>query len=176
LKEITKETFGSELKKILCCGYLPRNKSTKDKMNFCNVFYFLTLFLVAIILNAALLILYSLVTAFSFNPWYVGFTIGMWIAIVQLTIIIFVKYYQSYYQMSFMVQFSVILAFVLFAIWIIIMAIFAFVKLKGAERTKVLVAFCVGSCAYLFVVILGMAWLKTNAIDKRDSLPLSIKV
>ena len=78
--------------------------------------------------------------------------------------------------MSFMVQFSVILAFVLFAIWIIIMAIFAFVKLQGAERTKVLVAFCVGSCAYLFVVILGMAWLKTNAIDKRDSLPLSIKV
>lgn len=78
--------------------------------------------------------------------------------------------------MSFMVQFSVILAFVLFAIWIIIMAIFAFVKLQGAERTKVLVAFCIGSCAYLFVVILGMAWLKTNAIDKRDSLPLSIKV
>jgi heme/copper-type cytochrome/quinol oxidase subunit 4 len=116
------------------------------------------------------------VTAFSFKPWYVGFTIGMWIAIIQLTIIIFIKYYQSYYQMSFTVQLSIILAFVIFAIWIIIMAIFAFVKLEGEERTKILVAFCIGSCAYLFSVILGMAWMKTNAIDKRDSLPVSIKV
>lgn len=115
-------------------------------------------------------------TAFSFSPWYVGFTIGVWIAIIQLTIIIFIKYYQSYYQMSFMVQISIILAFILFIIWITIMAIFAFVKLKGDERTKVLVAFCVGSCAYLLAVILGMAWMKTNAIEKRDSLPISIKV
>jgi hypothetical protein len=30
----------------------------------------------------ALLILYSLVTAFYFDPWYVGFTVGMWIAII----------------------------------------------------------------------------------------------
>ena len=115
-------------------------------------------------------------TAFSFNPWYVGFTIGMWIAIIQLTIIIFIKYYQSYYTMSFTVQLSIILAFIIFAIWITIMAIFSFVKLKGDERTKILVAFCVGSCAYLLSVILGMAWMKTNAIDKRDSLPVSIKV
>lgn len=44
------------------------------------------------------------------------------------------------------------------------MGIFAFVKLKGEERTKVLVSFCVGSCGYLLSVILGMAWMKTNAI------------
>lgn len=78
--------------------------------------------------------------------------------------------------MSFTVQLSIILAFVIFAIWITIMAIFAFVKLKGEERTKTLVAFCVGSCAYLFSVILGMAWMKTNAVEKRDSLPISIKL
>ena len=122
------------------------------------------------------MILYSLVTAFSFKPWYVGFTIGIWLAIIQLTIIIFIKYYQSYYQMSFTVQLSIILAFILFAVWITIMAIFAFVKLQGAERTSILVAFCVGSCAYLLCVILSMAWMKTNAIDKKDSLPISIKV
>jgi len=78
--------------------------------------------------------------------------------------------------MSFTVQLSIILAFVIFAVWITIMAIFAFVKLKGEERTRILVAFCIGSCAYLFSVILAMAWMKTNAVDKRDSLPLSIKV
>jgi hypothetical protein len=66
--------------------------------------------------------------------------------------------------MSFTVQFSVILAFLIFTIWITIMGIFAFVKLKGEERTKVLVAFCVGSCGYLVSVILAMAWMKTNAI------------
>jgi cytochrome c oxidase subunit IV len=75
-----------------------------------------------------------------------------------------------------MVQLSIILSFILFTIWIVIMAIFAFVKLKGDERTKVLVAFCIGSCGYLLAVILGMAWMKTNAIDNKDSLPLSIKV
>jgi hypothetical protein len=78
--------------------------------------------------------------------------------------------------MSFTVQFSVILAFTIFTIWITIMGIFAFVKLKGEERTKVLVAYCVGSCAYLLCVILGMAWMKTNALQKKDSLPLSIKL
>ncbi len=78
--------------------------------------------------------------------------------------------------MSFTVQLSIILAFVIFAVWITIMAIFALVKLKGEERTRILVAFCIGSCAYLFLVILAMAWMKTNAVDKRDSLPLSIKV
>jgi hypothetical protein len=130
----------------------------------------------AVILNEALLILYSIVTAFYFDPWYVGFTIGVWIAIIQLTIIVFIKYYQSYYQMSFTVQLSVILAFVIFTIWITIMGIFAFVKLKGEDRTKVLVAFCIGSCGYLLSVILGMAWMKTNAIEKKDSLPISIKL
>jgi hypothetical protein len=136
----------------------------------------LTINVAAIILNSALLILYSLVTAFAFDPWYVGFTIGTWIAIVQLTIIIFVKYYQSYYQMSFMVQISIILAFILFTIWIVIMAIFAFVKLKGESRNSVLIAFCVGSSFYLLAVIFGMAWMKTNAIDKKTTLPISIKV
>jgi hypothetical protein len=47
------------------------------------------------------------------------------------------------------------------------MAIFAFVKLKGDSRTSVLIAFCLGSAVYLFVVILGMAWMKTNAVDKK---------
>jgi hypothetical protein len=57
----------------------------------------------AVIVNAALLILYTVLTSVFFEPWYVGFTIGFWIAIIQLTLIIFIKYYQSYYQMSFMV-------------------------------------------------------------------------
>ncbi len=51
----------------------------------------------AVVINAALLIAYTIITAFFFEPWWVGFTIGFWIAIVQLTIVIFIKYYQSFY-------------------------------------------------------------------------------
>ena len=34
LTEIQNETFCGDFAKLLCCGYLPRNRSTKDKMNF----------------------------------------------------------------------------------------------------------------------------------------------
>jgi len=34
LAEITKETFCSELGKFICCGFIPKGKTTKDKMNF----------------------------------------------------------------------------------------------------------------------------------------------
>ena len=56
------------------------------------------------------------------------------------------------------------------------MAIFAFVKLKGDSRTTVLIAFCIGSAAYLLAVILAMAWMKTNAVQKGQTLPVSIKI
>jgi hypothetical protein len=48
---------------------------------------------VAVVFNAALLIAYTIITATVFEPWWIGFTIGCWVAIVQLTIVIFIKYY-----------------------------------------------------------------------------------
>ncbi len=57
---------------------------------------------VAVMLNSALLVAYTIITAFAFDPWWVGFTIGFWVAIVQLTLVIFIKYYQSYYQVKYL--------------------------------------------------------------------------
>lgn len=50
------------------------------------------------IANVGLLILYTILTSSIFQPWWVGFTIGFWIAIAQLTFVIFMKFYQTYYQ------------------------------------------------------------------------------
>ena len=47
----------------------------------------------AVVINAALLIAYTIITASVFEPWWIGFTIGFWFAIIQLTIVIFIKYY-----------------------------------------------------------------------------------
>ena len=49
------------------------------------------------VVNAALLLTYTLLTSFIFAPWYVGFTVGIWLGIIELTIIIFIKYYQTFY-------------------------------------------------------------------------------
>ena len=51
----------------------------------------------SMVVNAALLLTYSLLTSFIFAPWYVGFTVGVWLGIIELTIIIFIKYYQTFY-------------------------------------------------------------------------------
>ena len=51
----------------------------------------------SVVVNAALLLTYSLLTSFIFAPWYVGFTVGVWLGIIELTIIIFIKYYQTFY-------------------------------------------------------------------------------
>lgn len=54
--------------------------------------------LVVVIANFVLITLYSILTSLIFDPWWVGYTIGSWIAVIELTIVIFVKYYQTFYQ------------------------------------------------------------------------------
>lgn len=84
------------------------------------------LYLVSVMVNAGLLILYTIVTCASFEPWWIGFTVGFWVAIGQLTIVVFIKYYHSYYQLTFMVFFSLLLATILFIVWVVILAIYLF--------------------------------------------------
>lgn len=52
----------------------------------------------AVVTNASLIILYTVLTSFVFEPWFIGFTIGLWVGIVEMTFLIFLKYYQTYYQ------------------------------------------------------------------------------
>ncbi|TNV87378.1 hypothetical protein FGO68_gene13525 [Halteria grandinella] len=89
LFQIDKEAFCTDFKKLISCGFFPRGGSTKDKLSF-----------FAVILNVSLIILYTVLTSIIFKPWWVGFTIGFWIAIAQLTLIIFIKFYQTYYQVK----------------------------------------------------------------------------
>ena len=128
----------------------------------------------AVVINAALLIAYTIITASVFEPWWIGFTIGFWIAIVQLTIVIFIKYYQSYYHISFFVQFSIFIGLVLFIIWTVIMAIYVLAVLKN--NVLALVAFVLGSCGYTFAVVLSMAFLKLWSLTEKQNLPWSLKL
>ena len=85
------EGFWPNIAKMLKCGYLPTGGRTAiDKTTFWSV-----------ILNLALLSLYTILTSLIFSPWWVGYTIGSWIMIAQLSLIIFIKYYQMYYNVSF---------------------------------------------------------------------------
>jgi hypothetical protein len=52
----------------------------------------------AVVTNASLIILYTVLTSLVFEPWFIGFTIGLWVGIVEMTFLIFLKYYQTYYQ------------------------------------------------------------------------------
>lgn len=72
--------------------------------------------------NLAAIIIYMVVTMIMFKPVYVGFTIGVWIIMIELVIFFAMKYQQNNY--SFM-QFEAILCLigilVAFLIWIIFM-------------------------------------------------------
>jgi len=50
-----------------------------------------------LVANFALLTLYTILTSFVFSPWWVGFTIGMWLIVIELTLFIFIRFYQTYY-------------------------------------------------------------------------------
>ncbi len=52
----------------------------------------------AVLLNIAFLLLYNILTSLILTFWWVGYTIGSWIMIAQLTLIILIKYYQMYYK------------------------------------------------------------------------------
>lgn len=70
MTQIEKESFWADLRKLISCGYLPKSGSVKDKLTFW-----------AVILNGALIILYTILTASVFKPWWVGYTIGIWVGI-----------------------------------------------------------------------------------------------
>jgi hypothetical protein len=84
------------LRDLLASDYTPKNRSSKDKLTYCK-YHVSDTCIDSVVVNAALLLTYSLLTSFIFSPWYVGFTVGVWLGIIELTIIIFIKYYQTFY-------------------------------------------------------------------------------
>jgi sterol desaturase/sphingolipid hydroxylase (fatty acid hydroxylase superfamily) len=99
LRKIAEENFWSDLRDLMKSDFTPRNRSYKDKLSYCKFFPInLTSCIDAVLINACLLLTYSLLSSFMFSPWYAGFTVGIWIAIVELTIVLLIKYYQTYYQ------------------------------------------------------------------------------
>jgi hypothetical protein len=57
----------------------------------------------SVVVNAAVLLTYSLITSFIFEPSYIGATAGIWVAIFEATLIIMLKFISDKYQVRFKV-------------------------------------------------------------------------
>lgn len=55
------------------------------------------------VVNAAVLLTYSVITSFIFEPSYLGATAGIWIVIFEATLIIMLKFISDKYQVRFKV-------------------------------------------------------------------------
>jgi hypothetical protein len=94
----------------------------------------------------------------------------MWIAVLQLTLVIFIRFYQTYYQMNFFVQMSLVLNFTIFGVWTIVLAIY--VMKRMSDSVTALVAFCVSAGGYIFFFSLALASLKYMTLPDKSKLPL----
>ena len=70
--------------------FTPKDKSGRDKCSY-----------YAVVVNAATLFLFSVVSSIIFAPWWVGCIVGIWIGIIELTIIMFIKFKKNNQQFCF---------------------------------------------------------------------------
>ena len=57
----------------------------------------------SVVVNAAVLLTYSLITSFIFEPSYMGATAGIWVGIFEATLIIMLKFISDRYKVRFKV-------------------------------------------------------------------------
>lgn len=112
--------------------------------------------LVAILLlvNFGTIIVYTIVTMMYFKPKYVGFTVGVWIVMIELMIFLARKYQQNNYSFK---QFEAILCLIgiatVFLTWICVMLL----KILNKDENKVLWSLTtVCSVIYFLGAIIGL--------------------
>lgn len=113
---------------------------------------------VAIVLtiNFVGIIIYTLVTIWIFKPWYVGFTIGVWILLVELAIVCAKKYQQLNYSfMSAEIVLTLLAIVAIYLIWIIVLVITLLVHKTALHRNLVILAL-VCSGIYFLGGIIGL--------------------
>ena len=82
------DNFFRNIMRFLCCDYAPR--TWRDQL-CCGMLVF----------NIIAVVVFTIVASGSLDPWWIGYTIGSWVAIAELTFFMFVKFYQNYFNFSF---------------------------------------------------------------------------
>lgn len=107
-------------------------------------------------INFVGIIIYTLVTISVFKPWYVGFTIGVWIILIELAIVFAKKYQQLNYSfMSAEIILTLLAILAIYLIWIIILVITLLINKTALNRNLVILAL-VSSGIYFLGGIIGL--------------------
>jgi hypothetical protein len=101
------DNFFQNLKRIFCCDYSP--KTNRDTIAYTSLTF-----------NIVCVVVYTVVASKSVDPWWVGYTVGSWVAIIELTFFMFVKFYQNYFNWSFTVQLNILMAGLIYIAWAVI--------------------------------------------------------
>jgi len=72
--------FLRNIKRFICCDYSPR--TLRDKLS-----------LLVLLLNIGSIAGFTFVAVKVLTPWWIGFSIGSWLLIIELTFFMFVKFY-----------------------------------------------------------------------------------
>ncbi|CDW72149.1 dek1-calpain-like protein [Stylonychia lemnae] len=159
--DFNNEKFFSQLWDILSCQQKPQ--TTHDK-------FILSMTLANIIIN----IIFMIITSSSYSPKWVGFTIGVWIFIVELAIIIFIKFYQTYYQATFIIQISAFFAIALYISWIVVMAFVLIINYR--KNTLVMVVYFLGVFGSVYFFLYGLATFKYWKLQDKTKITSGIKI
>lgn len=91
-----------------------------------------------------------------------------------MTIVVFIKFYQTYYQMNFVIQFCMFLILCLFAAWTVVIAIYIFAFY--ANKAVAVVAFCLAAFGYIMFCAIALGSLKVLTLPDKSTLPISLRV
>jgi hypothetical protein len=80
MKKLENQHIIAEIKAVFTCKYRPKKLNEKSMV-------------IALLANVITIIIYVILTAALFTPGYVGYTIGTWLLIAELSFIVFTKYY-----------------------------------------------------------------------------------
>ena len=156
--------FFNNLKLFLCCTYSPA--TPRDICAF-----------VALLLNIIALGAYTIITARIYKPWIVGYTIGSWIAISQLTLLMLIKFYQNYFNVSFQIQLQMFFSAIIYAAWVAIIGkqLYRLETVKEEDKEQYIVLYygCLFGYPFLFTSI--MCLLKWSTVKQLDKMPSGYK-
>ena len=97
-----------------------------------------------------------ILTCAAQDPAYIGFTIGLWIIIAELLIVLVIKFYQTYYQVTFAIKLCIFLIASIYILWIVI---FSIGLLSENNHSLAFLSFFFGILGFAFLTMFIIAWL-----------------
>lgn len=111
----------------------------------------------SVIINAVMLVIFSLLVSFIFAKWHYGPTIGLWIGILEVSTVILMILKKTRFTLNFRVQVPIALCVLLIVLWEILMLIDFWTREDAILIFNLYIAL-----GYPYIILVFAIWIKSR--------------